>query len=181
MRRVELVVAVVVSGMLLPVQPAVASCAAGSGPSGAPMIFVGTAESERRGYTRFAVEEVWAGPDLASEVWVLSGQEQPTWPLSLLFGVGSSTDADFVSGQRYVVGASRSFATDSCSVAEVDARARPAGAREPVEDGASGADPPIGPVGQTLWVAGLLALAGAGVGFLRHLRRRMGPGVPGSS
>lgn len=181
MRGAGLVVAVAVSGMLLPVQPAVASCAAGAGPDGAPVVFVGTAESERRGYTRFAVEEVWAGPDLAPEVWVLSGQEQPTWPLSLLSGVGSSTDADFFSGERYVVGASRSFTTDACSVTEVGARARHVSARQPVEDGASGADPPIGPVGQTLWVAGVLALAGVGVGFLRHRRRRLEPGVLESS
>ena len=171
MRVVGLIVAVAVSGVLLPAQPAEASCAQGAGPDGAPVVFVGVAESERRGYTRFHVEKVWDGPDLAPEVWVRSGQEQPMWPLSLFYGVGSSVDADFVSGERYVVGASGSFATDACSVTEANARLRRAGAREPIADGAVGADPPIGPVGQSLWVAGVLAFAGAGVALLRRRRR----------
>jgi len=138
------------------------------------VVFVGTAGSERRGYTRFAVEKVWAGPDLAPEVWVLSGQEQPAWPLSLFSAVGSSEDADFVSGERYIVGASRSFATNACSVAEVNGSARHASPREPVGDGASGADPPIGPVGEAFWVAGVLVLAATGAGVLRRRRRRSG-------
>ena len=154
----------------------------GAGPDGAPVVFVGVVESERRGYTRFHVEEVWAGPDLAPEVWVRSGQEQPAWPLSLLSGVGSSMDADLVTGERYVVGASGSFATDVCSVTEVNARVHRAGAREPVAKGAAGADPPIGAGGQSLWVAGVLAFAGAGVGLLRRRRRPTPPvRVAGSS
>jgi hypothetical protein len=172
MRRVQLVAAVVVAFLLLPVQPAVASCAQGSGPEGSPVIFVGTAESERRGYTRFAVDEVLVGPDLALEVWVLSGQEQATWPLSMLSVVGSSVDAHFVDGDRYVVGASESFRTDACSVTEADGRTSTRSAREPVENGDPGADPPIGPLVQTLWVAGVLALVAAIVASFRRWRRR---------
>lgn len=71
--------------------PAHASCAEGSGPEGAPVVFVGTAEVNRRGYTRLAVVEVWHGPDLAPNVWVLSGQEQPSLPLNLVQVVASST------------------------------------------------------------------------------------------
>jgi hypothetical protein len=156
-----------------------ASCAEDSGPDGAPVIFLGSAESERRGYTRFAVEEVWAGPDLAPEVWVRSGQDQPPWPLSLLSAVSSSDDANFVHEGWYVVGASRSFDTGACSVTEADAGTRHPGAREPVDDGAEGVDPPIGPFEQALWVAGLLALAAATVGWLRR-RRHTGPVVTAS-
>ena len=177
MRRPQLSAAVVVASLLLPVQPAVASCVEGSGPDGSPVIFVGTAETERRGYTRFSVDEVRVGPDLAPEVWVLSGQEQPQWPMNLLSAVGSSTDAHFIDGEKYVVGASRSFGTDACSIAEADGRTRSTSAREPVDDGAPGADPPIGPLGQTLWVAGVLALVAAIVGFLRRRRRHDGLGV----
>jgi len=45
--------------------PAVASCAQDSGPGGSDIVFVGTAQEERRGFTRLAVDEVWLGPDLA--------------------------------------------------------------------------------------------------------------------
>lgn len=176
MRRIRLAAAVVLVGGLLPMQPAAASCAEGSGPDGSPVIFVGTAGSERRGYTSFEVDEVRAGPDLAPEVWVQSGQQQPPWPLSWLSAVGSSGDADFIDGERYVVGASRSFVTDVCSITEADARTHSTSAREPVEDGVKGADPPIGPLGQTLWVAGALALIAATVG-LRRRRRPTEPGV----
>jgi hypothetical protein len=173
MRRVQLVLAMVVAFMLLPMQPAVASCAEGSGPEGSPVIFVGTAESERRGYTRFTVDEVLVGPDLAPEVWVLSGQEQGTWPKSMFSGVSSSVDADFTDGERYVVGASRSFDTGACSVTEADGRTRSTSARQPVDDGAVGADPPIGPLVQTLWVAGVLTLVAAIVASFRRWRRRV--------
>ena len=172
MLRTIVMAVLLVAGLLVSTGPAAASCAEDSGADGSPVVFVGTAEAERRGYTRFAVEEVWAGPDLAPEVWVLSGQEQPTWPLSLLSGVGSSTDADFVQGDRYVVGASRSFDTSACSIEELDAASVRPDAREPVDDATTGADPPIGPVGQTLWMVGFLVLLTAGVVVLRRARRR---------
>lgn len=172
MRRVTLVAAILVSVPLLPVHPAAASCAADSGPDGAPVVFVGIAEQERRGYTRFTVEEVWDGPDLASEVWVLSGEEQATWPLSLFVAVSSSVDADFAPGERYVVGATRAFVTNACRASSIDVDASQPGARQPVEDGSVGADPPLGPLGQIMWVAGILGLAVASIGLLRRFRRR---------
>ncbi|HEU4812136.1 MAG TPA: hypothetical protein VFT00_08330 [Nocardioides sp.] len=140
--------------------PAYASCAADSGPEGSPVVFVGTAQEERRGFTRFEVEEVWAGPDLADEVWVLSGQEQPPFPLNMFSAVSSSVDAEFIDGDRYVVGASDDFRTGACSVSEATAdldSLRPDDARSPVDGGATGADPPLGP-----WTIGLMG-AGAGV------------------
>lgn len=170
-------VGVVVSSLLQPVQSAAASCTENPGAEGSSVIFVGTAESERRGFTRFAVEEIHAGPDLAPEVWVRSGQEQPPWPLGIFGGVGSSGDADFVDGERYRVGANSSFVTGLCSVSEADRATRRPGARPPVEAGALGADPPIGPLGQTLWVSGLLALGAASVAVLRRRRRNAGDGA----
>jgi len=176
MMRARLVLTAAVAGVagvaMVPAAPATASCAEESGPAGSPVIFVGTAEVERRGYTQFEVDEVWAGPDLAPQVWVLSGQQQPPWPLSLFSAVGSSIDAEFVDGEQYVVGASRSFSTSACSVSEaVDTKA-PGGVREPTEDGATGADPPIGPVEQVVWVAGTVAALAAVTRLLR--RRRTG-------
>ena len=156
--------------LLLPAPAAVASCADDSGPDGSPVIFVGTAESERRGYTRFRVDEVWAGPDLAAEVWVLSGQEQPLWPLSLVSGVSSSIDTEFEDGERYVVGATTSFRTGACSVSGVEGTTKPDDPRSPVADGATGADPPIGALGQTLWVGGVLGLIAAADVLRRRIR-----------
>lgn len=180
MRRAFVAVTLAV-GVLLPAAPAAASCSEDSGPDGSAVVFVGTAEAERRGYTRFAVEEVWAGPDLAPEIWVRSGQDQPTWPLSYLSAVGSSVDAEFVARDRYVVGASRSFATSACSVSWDEVGPSPADARTPVDDGETGADPPIGPWGQTLVVAGVLGLVLGLLVALRRVRRRPTPSGTTSS
>ncbi len=42
----------------------------------ANQLFLGTVSAERRGYTQFTVEQVWRGPDLAPQVWLLSGTPQ---------------------------------------------------------------------------------------------------------
>lgn len=76
---------------------------------------------------------------------MLTGQEQPPWPLSLFSAVSSSDDADLVEGEQYVIGASRSFSTSACSIGNVGTARAPADVRRPVEDGDPGADPPIGP------------------------------------
>lgn len=161
------------------VAPAYASCAEDSGPAGSPVIFVGSVEDQRRGFTQFSVGEVLTGPDLAPHVWVQSGQEQPPWPASLLLGVGSSGDAELLPGQRYVVGASADFHTNACSVSEFSSSSdsaavgdRPAPARAPVPSGSAGADPPLGPVGQGLWIAGFLAVLGSATALLRRHRHR---------
>ncbi len=118
-------IATVLNGLFLVGWPvaAHASCAEGAGPEGSPISFVGLALEERRGYSKFEVTEVWAGPELARNVWVKSGQEQPPWPLYYVSGVASSVDAEFTIGKEYVVGASRGFDTSSCSIT-------PAGANE---------------------------------------------------
>ena len=162
--------AALIASALLPAYPAVASCAEGSGAAGSPVVFVGTAEEERRGYTRFRVDQVWAGPDLAPEVWVLSGQRQPPWPLGLVSAVGSSSDADFVPGEQYVVGASRSFGTGACSVSDVAGTEAPAEVRGPAEDGTTGADPPTGPLGLTMGAAALAAGVTAVAALVRRRR-----------
>lgn len=156
--------------------PADASCAEDSGPEGADLVFVGTAEENRRGYTRLAVEEVWHGPDLAPQVWVLAGQEQPPFPLSLVSGMSSSVDADLVEGRRYVIGASRSFDTGACSVEELvsrqsEAEGRPDDPREPTAAGLDGADPPAGPVEIGLVTGALVLAVAAGLSVLLRHRR----------
>lgn len=160
-------------------RPAVASCAQDSRPDGAPVVFVGRAEEERRGFTRFAVTEVWAGPDLAPEVWVRSGQEQPPWPLSLFGSVGSSVDAEFEPGASYVVGTSEDFVTTLCTSQPLTERAAqpaaaiPSDARAPSDRGTTGLDPPLGVVGQSLWGAGAMAVLVAGIVFVRRQRGRL--------
>lgn len=170
--RALLLLVATVTAAVLAGPAAVASCAEDSGPTGSAVVFVGRMEEERRGFARFTVEEVRAGPDLAPEVWVLAGQEQAPWPLSLLAGVSSSGDADFEVGEQYVVGASGSFSTGVCSIAEGDGRPDP-DARAPVAGATTGADPPVGPVVQGLAVAGLALAVAAVVLALR--RRRRGP------
>ncbi|CAN5871000.1 hypothetical protein BH20ACT6_BH20ACT6_20580 [soil metagenome] len=141
------VVAVSVVVLLLGQGAAVASCAVEPGPAGSPVVVVGTPTESRRGFTRLEVSEVWRGPDLAEQVWVLSGQEQPAWPISLFQGVSSSTDADLQHGTAYIVGASMDFITNDCVVRAAGSKAelqkqRPADIRKPTVDGLTGADPP---------------------------------------
>lgn len=156
---------------LTPAAPSSASCAADAGPARSAVIFTGRAVEERRGFTRMEVDEVWAGPDLAPDVWVLSGQRQPRWPLYLLSAVGSSVDATFEPGVEYAVGATSAFTTGACSVIEASAAGdlRPEDPREPVARGLQGADPPAGP-----WLTGtgFVLLAGLPVAVLVVLRRR---------
>jgi len=158
-------VALFVTPALFLVQPAaLASCASGSGPEGSDIIFVGTAEENRRGYTRFAVSEVLAGPALAPEVWVQSGQKQPLWPFS---GVSSSVDADFTVGDEYVVGTGDGFVTSACESEaflgdEQLQQLRTPNAGPVRSGGLEGADPPIDAMRITVafgtGVAGLVAL-----------------------
>lgn len=168
-----LVLALVATWLVGAVAPASASCAADAGPPGSQIIFVGTVEDQRGGYTRFSVAEVWVGPDLASEVWVLSGQEQPPFPLNLFSAVSSSVDADFVEGERYLVGASDDFSTNACTIQEMSTvtadLAPPDGVRQPTADGAEGADPPLSPVVQGLSVGAVVVLL---VGSVVLWRRR---------
>ncbi len=160
--------------------PAAASCAEDSGPEGSAVIFVGQAVEERRGYTRFEVSEVWAGPDLAEEVWVLSGTEQPPWPLRWFSAVSSSVDASFEAGTTYVVGASEDFETSACSIGTVGSETAPGDPRAPRADGLDGADPPLSPVAEgiiaggaaLLLVGGLWALIRGLLGSRRRARSR---------
>jgi hypothetical protein len=154
--------------------PATASCAEGAGPQGSAIVFTGTPTEVRRGFTRFTVQQVWSGPQLANEVWVQSGQKQPTWPMNLLSGVSSSTDMDFAEHTAYVVGTSSDFRTSACSAVTVVGSPTLTGTpRIPARDGLEGADPPIGPVGQSLWIAGVLAALGA-IGTVVFRTRRAG-------
>jgi len=90
-----------------------------------PVVFLGTAAQERQGYERFAVEESWRGPRLATNVWVQTGQDQPPWPMSMLAGVGSSGDATFSTGRRYVIAASADFRTLPASSPQPTTQQRP--------------------------------------------------------
>lgn len=191
--------AALATGALVTLLPAAAaaSCADDTGPAGSPVVFVGTAQEERRGFTRFAVEEVWAGPDLAGEVWVQSGQEQPPWPLSLLGEVSSSTDAEFRKGETYVVGASESFVTNACiarplaeplaagpaepahpadpgdpadPAAEPAVDVAPPEPRLPTAGGSEGADPPLGVLGTGLWTGGVLLAMVSAIAVVRAHR-----------
>lgn len=151
--------------------PAAASCAASEfPPGGSAVIFSGTASENADGYTRFDVESVWAGPDLASEVWVLGGQEQPSGLRGLGVQVSSSVDAEFVLGQEYVVGADADFRTTSCRVMEAAGVPVPDDARSPVADGSGGADRPLPTLAQALIATG--ALGGVVLVVVLLVRRR---------
>ncbi|QCX26116.1 hypothetical protein [Nocardioides jishulii] len=157
--------------------PASADCVAAEfPPAGSPVIFSGTAVEERGTYTKFEVERVWEGPDLAEEVWVQGGQEQESWPFSLLGQVMSSLDAEFDLGEHYVVGAADDFSTTICSVTDAEAHEVPADARTPVEGGAQGADVPLSPWIATLLVAGAAAGVLTAAVVLVRRRRAIAPG-----
>jgi hypothetical protein len=158
--------ALVVPPTSSPAGAATTSCDAAV-PTGT-VVFVGTVDGQRRGYTRFEVTEVWAGPDLAPEVWVRTGEEEPPWPLSVLAG-DVYESVDLAEGEPYVVGASRSFASSECRFREAGNAEPPADVRDPVADGDPGADPPLGPLGQALWTVGVGALV---VGLVLWRRRR---------
>lgn len=168
-----------VPGCLLVASPASASCAEVGQAAIArqPVVFVGSALEERRGHARFEVESVVVGPDLAPEVWVQSGPYPPPW--WSVGATGTSVDASFVPGASYVVGADRSFGTNTCIVAPVDAtddvrRVDPAAlgtARPPTAGGLEGVDPPASPVTRTLVATGGLgAVVAAGVLLVRRRR-----------
>ncbi|TCI99230.1 hypothetical protein E0W78_08525 [Aeromicrobium sp. IC_218] len=164
------------AAVALPAAPAAASCAE-IDPMGSPVVFVGTAQETSNGHTRFAVGEVWSGPDLAPEVWVRTGQEQPGWPEGLYVAVISSNDADAEDGERYLVGASEDLTTSACSMTSAsDPVARPAVVREPVEDGLRGAEPPRTAWETTAWGASVVALGGALVVLVRRRRARAAAG-----
>lgn len=157
---------------------AVASCAGEfvDVAADADSLFVGTVEETGDGFTRFQVEEVWRGPDLAPETWVQTGQEQPPWPLSLFESAASSTDADLAVGRRYVVGTYGDFVTNSCLVAEMGNAAefgdlKPANVREPVAQAPQGADPPVD---GRLLMGGVVVVVVSGLAWLVWLRKRRG-------
>lgn len=162
--------------------PATASCAAVD-PAGSPVVFVGTALQERNGFTRLAVDEVWAGPDLASRAWVRTGQQQLDPDLVVM----GSNDAHLEPGERYVVGATSHFSAAGCSIVPVDEATRPAVVRHPVVGGSSGvvpvdplvADGPGSGTRAALGVgggAGAGALAAALLLLVRRRRARVGVG-----
>lgn len=162
--------ALAATALLAAPAPALADCAAdGFGPDGRPVVFSGIVVEDRGAYTRFSVDKVWEGPDLAGEVWVQGGQDQTWWPLNLFQQVASSVDAEFEVGEQYVVGADEDFTTNLCSVAAIDERPVPEDAREPVGNGSEGADVPMSPAKQTVLAAGGLAVL---VGVVVARRRR---------
>lgn len=174
--------AVAAAVLVVPAAPATASCAAVD-PTGSPVVFVGTALQEGNGFTRFAVEEVWAGPDLASRAWVRTGQQQLDPDLVVV----GSNDARLGPGERYVVGATADFSADGCSIVPAEEATRPAAVRHPVAGGSSGVVPVDRPVANgpgsgtraALGVgggAGAGALAGVLVLLVRRRRARAAAG-----
>ncbi len=182
MRRTSLAVVGVclsIGVAIVPSGQAVASCAGEftDVAADADSLFIGTVLETRDGFARFQVDEVWRGPDLASKLWVQTGQKQPPWPISLFEGGASSTDADLAVGRRYVVGTYGDFVTNSCLVAEMGNAAdfgdlKPATVREPVATAPQGADPPVD---GRLLMGGALAVLVGGVAWLVWFRKQRAP------
>ncbi len=161
--------------------PAQASCAPftiGEALARAEVLFVGvaTANREHGSYTKFRVEEVWKGPDLAPGVWVQGGQDQGPWPFNNFAGVSSSNDIRFDVGERYLVATNaETFTTSVCSGTrgfEPSLREyAPSSVRGPTRGGLSGADAP--PSLLLLNASAILASVGLGlmVVFARLCRR----------
>jgi hypothetical protein len=151
MRRAALVVVTALAVLL----PAFSASATICGPPDleAPVVLLGTAESARSGHARFAVEEVWAGPDLAPVVELETGAD----PLNGRIHLSG--------GQRYVVTADASFRTSYCAAHPVydgeDLATRPADVRHPVPDGRTGPEVPPSVTETVAWGVGAAAVAGA--------------------
>lgn len=131
-----------------------------------PVGFVGTVSTRRSTHVQLDVEEVWQGPDLAPQVWVVDGGGDG----------GEEVGVDWVAGERFLVLADEAFETNDCiamrtsDVAGPDALA-PATVRAPRDDGAQGAVPP-----DRSRVAGAIAAATCAVVLLTvaRWRRRRG-------
>lgn len=160
-----------------------ADCAQPTGPhllelaaDGERSVFVGTV-IHGGAVARLAVDEVWSGPDLASEVAVRTGPEQLPWPASLALRRATSVDADLQLGERYVVATHADFATDGCSSLLADSQVltdAPPDARAPAADGHRGHRP--GPFDTALGVTVLAALLG--MAALIWLGRRLDRAAP---
>ncbi len=140
------------------------------------LVGVATANREQGAYTKFNVEEVWKGPDLAPKVWVQGGQDQPPWPFNHFIGVNSSNDVRFEVGERYLIAASaETFKTEACTATRTfDPRLReyaPSSIRGPNQQGLAGANAP--PSILLLDVATMVALLGLALAAVLTLHGRI--------
>jgi hypothetical protein len=151
MRR-ALLPLIALAAVLLPASPA-AAWTCGPPDTEAPVVLLGTVESVGSGHARFAVEEVWAGPDLAPVVELQTGADPMTGRIYLS------------GGQRYVVTADESFRTSYCEAHPVhddeDLAIRPADVRHSVADGRTGPQDPPSAIENVAWGTGAAAVAGA--------------------
>ena len=141
-------------------------------------VFVGTVV-HGGDVARLAVDEVWSGPDLAPEVAVRTGPDQPPWPASRVLRRASSVDADLLLGWQYLVATHGDFATTLCSSMVADAEVladAPLDARAPTIDGLRGYRP--GPFDTALGATVLAALIGTA--SLIWWGRRLDRAAPGS-
>lgn len=164
MRRAALMVVAAAVAVLLPASPAAAdTCTALEGTVDAPVVLVGTVVAAWSEHARLAVDEVWAGPDLAPVVWVEAAE-------------GDLGGDYLVPGERYLVAADEGFRTDLCGVAAVGDVTRPAAVREPVGGGLTGTDAPRSAAELVAWSLGGTVLAAALVLLVRRRRGRAGAG-----
>ena len=160
----------------LPADVARASCGGPFRPTRAAWVFVGTAVRQTASHALIDVEQVWRGRDLAPEILVKTGQDQPPWPLSMFGGLHGSGDIALEPGRRYVVGLEEGpvLRTNNCVVVEATpellAKA-PDDARGPVPGAVSGMSPARW-IAPALWGGVALALIGALTVVVRRRRRR---------
>ena len=160
-------------------QPAAASCAQDFEATipDAPVVFVGSVAEVRGGLARFDVQGVLKGPDLAPTIWLQGGQDQPPFPMNLSMGVGSSGDVMWTQGATYLIGASRNFRTNNCSVSspgQVLTAADQARLRPPVDGGATGYPVRDTPIVAVIGLYGAAAVAALAVVLWATRRRRFG-------
>ena len=159
-----------------PADVARASCGGPFRPKRAPWVFVGTAVRQTASHAVINVEQVWRGRDLAPEILLKTGQDQPPWPLSMFGGLHGSGDIALKPGRRYVVGLEEGpvLRTNSCVVVEATPKLlakAPPDAREPVPGALSGMSPARW-IAPALWGGVALGLIAAMAIVVRRRRRR---------
>lgn len=166
--RVAGALAVPATVLLVPSPAAALSCAGpGEWLPSADHVFVGRVSDVRGEDVQFSVTEVWAGPDLAPQVWFPRDTELEMWfPFS---GPDGEVPDGWSGRQEYVVGIRDGRPFNPCNLFERGqhdfAVAEPDAPWQPVAGGDAGVEPSPEPRSAAMLGGALLAALGGGLAW----------------